>query len=237
MYEPPFRRRPTLTSLDPFDGCDSWLPLPTRVLVHFPAVLRSSTKTPSHAASTISSRWSPFRSMSWRLWIVCSELSATSTGQSASVGLLGDVVDQDANPLPCPPVRALGAAALQRRRRPVAACPSPAPSPSPSGGGAASAPRSGSGGPASGLSASRPSHWSVLGFFVSGGRQPAPSAKSIRPSPSMSCGWMQTLSRAVALRMMSCFAQPGFSYQTTASSVTATTSGLRSPLTSATVTA
>ena len=55
-------------------------------------------------------------------------------------------------------------------------------------------------------------------------RQPAPRAKSIRPSPSMSWGWMHTLSRAVALRMMSCFAQLGFSYQKTESSETATTS-------------
>ena len=32
----PPRSRPTLTSLDPLDGCDSWLPVPMRVLVHRP---------------------------------------------------------------------------------------------------------------------------------------------------------------------------------------------------------
>ena len=50
-------------------------------------------------------------------------------------------------------------------------------------------------------------------------------------------GWMQTLSFAVTCRIMSCLAQLGFSYQTTASSDTATTSGFPSALTSATVTA
>ena len=84
---------------------------------------------------------------------------------------------------------------------------------------------------------SRPSHWSVPGLLVSVGRQPAPSAKSMRPSPSMSCGWMHTLSRSVAFRTMSCLRQLGFSYQITASSVTTTTSSFWSPFTSAAVTA
>ena len=53
----------------------------------------------------------------------------------------------------------------------------------------------------------------MLALVVSGGRQPAPSAKSIRPSPSMSWGWMQTLSFSVPPRMMSCRFQVGFSYQ------------------------
>jgi hypothetical protein len=65
----------------------------------------------------------------------------------------------------------------------------------------------------------------------------APRAKSTLPSPSMSCGWMQTLSRSVTPLVIVCFSQPGLANQTTASSVTATTSSLPSPSTSAVVTA
>ena len=69
------------------------------------------------------------------------------------------------------------------------------------------------------------------------GCQPAPSAKSTRPSPSISCGWMHTLSRSVTPLRIVCLVQSGLANQTTPSSATATTSSLPSPLTSAVVTA
>ena len=52
---------------------------------------RDKGTDPSHAASTMSSRPWPSKSMSWRLWIVCSESSATSTGQGLPAGSSGTV--------------------------------------------------------------------------------------------------------------------------------------------------
>ncbi len=46
---------------------------------------------------------------------MCSDESAISTGQARLAGLGGNVMNENANPLPFPPVRSLGAAALQRR--------------------------------------------------------------------------------------------------------------------------
>ena len=40
--------------------------------------------------------------------------SAISTGHAVSAGFVGNVMNDNANPLPVPPVRSLGSASLQR---------------------------------------------------------------------------------------------------------------------------
>ena len=87
---------------------------------------------------------------------------------------------------------------------------------------------------------SRPSRaqpWDYV-FYLDFDGDPAesPAAEALALMRT-SCAWMHTLSRAVAPRTMTCLSHPGLANQTTESSVTATTSSLPSPSTSAVVTA
>ena len=124
-----------------------------------------------------------------------SDSSATSTGQVSFAGLGGHVVDQHADALPFAPVRPLRAAALERGDDELLLA----------GALDVAPPQAVERGLVEPDRVDLPGARSSRGPATGGcwpGRcraacQPAPRAKSIRPSPSMSWGWMQTLSFAV----------------------------------------
>ncbi|MCA1686415.1 MAG: hypothetical protein LC745_10665 [Planctomycetia bacterium] len=187
------------------------MPAPICVFDQWPSLSRFRTKTPSQPAITISSRPSPSKSMSWRLWVVCKESSATSDFQSSLAGSAPGVKTSTRTPRPSPQ---FGPFVPRPCKGATISCFLPEPVTSPQRNrwtvGSLATGKTSQGWFTSAL---RRSHWTVPPVFVFEGCQEAPRAKSILPSPSTSWGWMQTLSFSVAFLMRVCLVQDGLAYQ------------------------